>query len=147
MATRKPTVPPNPRSGDRRGRPLNTRPTSTIWYGMALLMVLLLAQAYWFVPTLKQIPYSEFKSLVKSGAVAEVVVGDQVIRGTLKEPASGDAKASNKFATTRVEDPKLAEELEAQGVKYAGELVNRWLPDLLSWLLPLIFIVAIWGFF
>ena len=114
---------------------------------MALLMVLLLAQAYWFVPTLKQIPYSEFKSLVKSGAVAEVVVGDQVIRGTLKEPASGDAKASNKFATTRVEDPKLAEELEAQGVKYAGELVNRWLPDLLSWLLPLIFIVAIWGFF
>jgi cell division protease FtsH len=144
-----PTTPPrgNPRSGDRRGRTLNPRPSSTVWYGLGLLMVLLMAQAYWFVPTLRQIPYSEFKTLVKSGAVAEVVVGEQVIRGTLKEPVSADGQSSNKFATTRIEDPKLAEELEAQRVKYSGELINRWLPDLLSWLLPLILIVAIWGFF
>jgi len=144
-----PTTPPrgNQRPGDRRGRTLNPRPSSTVWYGLGLLMVLLMAQAYWFVPTLRQIPYSEFKTLVKSGAVAEVVVGEQVIRGTLKEPVSSDGKSSNKFATTRIEDPKLAEELEAQKVKYSGELINRWLPDLLSWLLPLILIVAIWGFF
>jgi len=84
---------------------------------------------------------------VKSGAVAKIVVGEQLIRGTLKAPASADGKQSNEFATTRIEDPKLTEELEAQRVEYRGELINRWLPDLLSWLLPLIFIVAIWGFF
>ena len=139
---------PNPRSGDRRGqRPLTTRPSSTMYYGLGLVLVILLAQVYWFVPTQRQIPYSEFKSLVKSGAVAKVVVGEQLIRGTLKAPASADGKQSNEFATTRIEDPKLTEELEAQSVEYRGELINRWLPDLLSWLLPLIFIVAIWGFF
>jgi len=118
-----------------------------MYYGLGLVLVILLAQVYWFVPTQRQIPYSEFKSLVKSGAVAKIVVGEQLIRGTLKAPASADGKQSNEFATTRIEDPKLTEELEAQSVEYRGELINRWLPDLLSWLLPLIFIVAIWGFF
>ena len=136
------------RPGDRRGqRPLSTRPASTLWYGLGLMLVLMMAaQAYWFVPARKQIPYSEFKTLVKSGSVVEVVVGEQSIRGTLKA-AAPDGKSSNDFTTTRIEDPKLTEELDAHGVKYQGELVNRWLPDLLGWLLPIVFIVAIWGFF
>jgi cell division protease FtsH len=139
-----------PRATDRRGKgPLNTRPPSTLWYGLALLLLLVLAQGLWssFLPAAHQIPYSEFKSLVKSGAVAEVVVGDQLVRGTLKQAVTKDSKQSDKFTTTRIEDPKLAEELDASGVKYSGDLVNRWLPDLLSWLLPIVFIVAIWGFF
>jgi cell division protease FtsH len=65
-----------------------------------------------------------------------------MIRGTLK---SGDDK--RQFTTTRVEDPKLTEELEARGVKYTGELANRWLPELLGWIVPLLFFVAIWGIF
>jgi cell division protease FtsH len=68
-----------------------------------------------------------------------VAIGDQVIRGTLKD--------NKTFTTTRVEDPKLTEELEARSVKYAGEVVNRWLPDLLGWVIPLLFLVGIWGFF
>ena len=44
--------------------------------------------------------------------MTEVTIGDQVIRGTLKEPAGGDPKQSAQFTTTRVmEDPKLTEEL------------------------------------
>ena len=29
-----------------------------------------------------------------------------------------------------------------RGVKYTGEIVNRWLPELLGWVLPLLFLVA-----
>jgi len=25
--------------------------------------------------------------------------------------------------------------------------MNRWLPDLLGWIIPLLFLVGIWGFF
>ena len=46
-----------------------------------------------------------------------------------------------------MDDPKLTEELEARGVKYSGETNNRWLPELLGWLVPLLFFVGIWGFF
>ncbi len=134
----------NPRSGDRRGqRPLGSRPGSSLWYGLAFLLLLGLAQMYYLTPAGRTVPYSDFKQMVKSGHVAEVTIGDQVIRGTLKQ----DDGKGKQFQTTRVEDPKLTEELEARGVKYTGEAVNRWLPDLLGWIIPLIFFIGIWGFF
>ncbi len=138
----------NPRGGDRRGqRPLGARPSSPLWYGLAFLLALGLAQMYYLAPAGRSIPYSEFKSLLKSGQVVEVSIGDQLIRGTLKQEAGGDGKQSRQFTTTRVEDPKLVEELEAKGVKYTGEMNNHWLPDLLGWIIPLVLLVGIWGFF
>src|SRR3989454_2588807 len=138
----------NPRGGERRGqRPLATRPGSSLWYGLAFLLLLGLAQMYYFAPGGQAIPYSDFKQLVKQGQVAEVTIGDQTVRGTLKQPPSNDPKQGKEFTTTRVEDPKLTEELEARGVKYKGEAVNRWLPDLLGWIVPLVFFIGIWGFF
>jgi cell division protease FtsH len=134
----------NPRSGDRRGqRPLGARPSSSLWYGLAFLLLLGLAQMYYLTPNGRAVPYSDFKQMVKSGQVAEITISDQMIRGTLKQD---DGKGKT-FQTTRVEDPKLTEELEARGVKYTGEAVNRWLPDLLGWIVPLLFFVGIWGFF
>ena len=146
MATPKPTPRLKPRPGDRRG-PLAGRPGSSLWYGLVFLLLLVLVQAYYMTPAGKSVPYSEFKDLVKKGAVEDVTVGDQLIHGTLKQPPPDD-KGSNKFTTTRVDDPKLTEELEGHGVKYSGEVANRWLPELLvGWIVPLIFFVAIWGFF
>jgi len=143
MASSRP-APPNPRGGDRRGTSrLTSRPSSPLWYGLALLLVLGIAQAYYMTPPGRSLPYSEFKQLVKNGEVAEISIGDQSIRGTLK---AGDAKTKT-FTVTRVEDPKLTEELEAKGVKYTGEVMNRWLPELLGWIIPLLFLVGIWGFF
>jgi cell division protease FtsH len=145
VASQRPTPRFNPRGGDRRGqRQLAPRSASSLWYGLAFLMILGVAQMYYLAPGGRVLPYSEFKQLVKSGQVAEVTVGDQVIRGTLKQAPDDKSKH---FTVTRVEDPKLTEELEAAGVKYTGEAVNRWLPDLLGWIIPLVFFIAIWGFF
>src|SRR2546427_12496294 len=125
------------RGGDRRApRPAAQRPSSSLWYGLALLLLLGVAQMYYMAPGGKSIPYSEFKTLLKNGGVAEVMIGDQLIRGTLKQPHEGDSKQSKAFTTTRVEDPKLSEELEARGVKDTGEMANRGLPDLLGWIMP-----------
>src|SRR5438045_7131822 len=133
MPSQKPAPRFNPRGGDRRGqRPIASRPGSSLWYGLAFLLLLGLVQMYYLTPSGRAIPYSDFKTLLKDGQVAEVTIGDQVIRGTLKQPLSTDPKQNRQFTTTRVEDPKLTEELEANGVKYTGEVVNRWLPDLLS---------------
>jgi cell division protease FtsH len=136
------------RSSDRRGqRGIGQRPSPSLWYGLAFLLLLGLAQMYYLAPNGRSLPYSEFKSHLKNGNVAEVSIGDQMLRGTLKQAPNGDAKQSKQFTTTRVEDPKLTEELEAKGVKYTGEMASRWLPEVLGWILPLIFFIAIWGFF
>ena len=41
MAAPKPTPRFNPRGGDRRGtRPMTPRPSSSLWYGLAFLLLL-----------------------------------------------------------------------------------------------------------
>src|SRR5689334_5381513 len=108
MPTQKGTPRFNPRGGDRRGqRPLGTRPSSSLWYGLAFLLLLGLAQMYYLTPNGRTVPYSEFKNLLKNGQIAEVTISDQTIRGLLKQ----DDPKGRQFTTTRVEDPKLTEEL------------------------------------
>jgi cell division protease FtsH len=114
-----------------------------LWWVLGVLTLLAIGQAYFLAPTGRQISYSEFKSLVRGGQVAEVSVGDAVIHGTLKKAEGG----STAFTTTRIEDPKLVEELDQANVKYSGEAVSRWLPEVLGWIIPFILLFAIWSFF
>ena len=147
MATKKSVPRFNPRGGDRRGpRQMPGRSASSLWYGLAFLLVLGVAQLYFLASAGRSVSYSEFKQLLKGSKVVEVWISDQTIRGTLNEEIGTDTK-SKLFTTTRVEDPKLTEELEAKGVKYTGELTNHWLTDVLGWIIPLVFFIAIWGFF
>ena len=148
MSTDQPTPRFNPRGGERRGqRQVGGRSPATLWYGLAFVLLFALAQMYWLIPSGRPIPYSDFKTLLKNGSVQEITVGVQVIRGTLKAPLPGDPTGSAQFTTTRVEDPQLVQELETQQVKYTGEVPSTWLPELLGWVLPIIFLIAIWSFF
>src|SRR5690349_9828433 len=136
----------NPRdkrtSGERRTLGPG-RPSGAVWYILGLLFLLALAQAWFMAPSGRQISYSEFKQAVRAGQVAEVFVGEQTIRGTYKRDTNG----GRGFNTTRIEDPKLVEDLDAAGVKYTGEMVSRWLPEVLGWVLPLLLLFGVWSFF
>ena len=119
------------------------RPAGAVWYVLGFLMLMALAQAWYLQPAGNTISYSDFKQAARSGLVAEVSVGEQVIRGTFKQPRNG----STKFNANRIEDPKLLEQLDEAGVQYKGEFVSRWLPEILSWIIPLVVLFAIWSFF
>jgi cell division protease FtsH len=131
------------RPGERRTLGTGGRPGGAIWYVLGFLLLMTLAQAWFLAPAGRQIPYSEFKQLVRSGQVAEVTVGEQTIHGVLKREQNN----TRAFTTTRIDDPKLVEELDAHNVKYTGEFVSRWLPEILGWVIPIVFFLAIWGFF
>src|SRR5690349_6315299 len=142
-----PRIPPgmnqrDRRPGDRRSLTPG-RPGGAVWYVLGLLFLLALAQAWFMAPPGRQISYSEFKQAVRAGQVAEVFVGDQTIRGTYKRDANG----GRTFNTTRIEDPKLIEDLDAASVKYTGEMVSRWLPEVLGWIVPLVLLFGVWSFF
>ena len=132
--------------GDRRSL-APQRPTFSIWYVLGLLLLLALAQAWFMAPAGRQVPYSEFKAMVRSGQVVEATVGDQTINGKLREAQGDGRQRSDLFVTTRIEDPKLVEDLEAHQVRYTGETVSRWLPEVLGWVIPLVLFVAVWGIF
>jgi hypothetical protein len=72
MPNQRPTPRFNPRGGDRRGKStLTPRPSSSLWYGLAFLLLLGLAQLYYLAPAGRTLPYSEFKSLLKNAQIAE----------------------------------------------------------------------------
>jgi len=51
------------------------------------------------------------------------------------------------FFVTRLEDPKLLEDLQAHGVDYRGRIESDWLQNLFfNWIIPLILLVVIWGY-
>jgi cell division protease FtsH len=133
---------PNSSGSARDKRPATPRPTA-LWWFLGVLLLLGIGQALFLTPGGRQIPYSEFKGMVRGGQVAEVAVGDTHIRGVLKKAEQGQGA----FSTTRIEDPKLLEELEQAGVKYSGEVVSRWLPEVLGWVVPILLLIGLWTFF
>ena len=139
-------IPLNPRDkrpGDKKTFGQGGRPAGAVWYVVGFLLVMAVAQAYFMAPAGAPVSYSDFKQSVRNGQVTEVTVGDQTIRGTYKSETNGGTV----FSTTRIEDPKLLDDLEAAGVKYTGELVSRWLPELLGWVLPILLLFGLWSFF
>ena len=85
--------------------------------------------------------YSEFEVLLEEGKVVEVVVSDDVLRGELSEPVEGKTR----FVTNKVE-PELAEKLREHGVEYSKEQQSELGRALVSWLLPLLLLIAFWLF-
>jgi cell division protease FtsH len=132
---------PNP-----RGRKLPPRPApgTTMWYVLGVLLLLAIGNAFFFsLQGGEAIPYSEFKTRVREGKVQEVVVAQDRVQGLMK----ADGGKGRGFVAVRIEDPKLVEDLEQHGVKYTGEVANRWVGELLGWVIPLLFLVALWTFF
>ena len=105
----------------------------------ALIAILILHQLWDARQQTEIVPYSEFANLLRDDKIAEVTVGEQLVRATLKEPRPDGRK---QVLAARVE-PRLAQELEAVGVKFSGTLENTWISTLLSWIVP----VAIFFFF
>ncbi len=107
---------------------------------LALLGVLLLHDLWVGAGSVERIPYSEFQVLLDEGAVSEVVVQGDVIRGRLREPRE-DGKTG--FLTQRVE-PSLAESLAGADVEFSSQPQSRVLPTLLSWIVPIALFFAVW---
>src|SRR5262245_10879405 len=137
------TPAPNP-AGRGPRRSSFRRPFSPMWFGLSLFGLLLIANLV--ASVLRQgetIDYSQFKTLLGQGRVVEADVAKEAITGTYLNGENRDVK----FTTNRVDDPKLAEELQAQKVKFRGEPDNRWVTELLSWVVPFLLILALWLFF
>jgi cell division protease FtsH len=115
-----------------------------MWFGLSLFGLLLIANLV--ASLVKQgqtIDYSQFKLLLAQGQVVEADVSKEAITGIYVDGENKEVR----FHTNRVDDAKLAEELQAQKVKFRGEPDNRWVTELLSWVVPFLLILALWVFF
>jgi cell division protease FtsH len=110
------------------------------YWVFAILSVLVLHEVWNRATQVAQVPYSEFQALLKEGKVSEVVVGDQFLQATLKEPREDKR---TQVISVRVE-AELAKSLSESGVKYSRVLENNWVRDVLSWVVPTLLFFGIW---
>src|SRR5271165_5051209 len=113
-----------------------------IGYFLLAFIAILIFQQLWSVyNSTEVVPFSEFTQLLNERKIAEVEVGDKVIRATLKEPLPDGRK---QVLAVRV-DSTLARELEKEGVKVSGVMENTWISTLLSWVVPIALFFFIWS--
>jgi cell division protease FtsH len=124
---------------------MNKKISFSIWYViLAIWAVILLHDFIHALQKIEELPYSEFKTLVATGKVAEVSVSSQTLTGKLKP--EGEDKKEKLFSTIRVEDPDLVRDLNQHGVKFTGVIESTFLRDLLSWIVPALVFIGIWFF-
>ncbi|MBI3806611.1 MAG: ATP-dependent metallopeptidase FtsH/Yme1/Tma family protein, partial [Nitrospirae bacterium] len=125
--------------------PVNKKISFSIWYVfLAIFAVILVHDFIVATQKVEELPYSEFRTLVLSGKVAEVTVTQQRVTGKLK--LEEGAKEQKSFTTVRVEDPDLIKELSARNVTFSGVIESTFMRDLLSWVVPALVFVGIWFF-
>jgi cell division protease FtsH len=144
------------RHGDRRpaddNRQWPSRPqirSGLVYLGAALLGVWLLQTLIGpLVPRPAEIPYSEFKTKLAAGEIADVTLGPQ-IQGMMKNPASkSPEEATGAFVTLAPPDgdPELLKELGAAQVTYRAATPPSPIASfIVSWMLPLLLIVGLWS--
>src|SRR5262245_32274676 len=113
------------------------------WYIFAAFLGVMLVQFLWlrFIQ-IETIPYSQFEQLLDENKIEKVLVGQETIQGTLKEPFPDGRK---EFYTVRVE-PGLADKLRAHGVVITGAPSSTFLTTILSWVLPIFLFYLLWTY-
>jgi cell division protease FtsH len=139
-----------------------------IWYFLMTLLVLWAWQELGNQVEYRTIPYSEFRTYLAQGAVAEALVKQNEIDGQIvpkpdhqakgkpgesptpaptveaKQTPAAEAKPFF-FRTERIEDPGLVNELQAAGVKFGAARPGVISQFLLAWVLPIAVMVILWN--
>lgn len=129
-------------------------------YFLVAFLVLITVQNYFLTRTVAQISYSEFKVLLKEHLINDLEIRQDTIEGKLVKGAgeriaalrSGDARQPKvssdmkTFFVVRMEDGDLVKELTANGVRFNALQESTWFRTLLSWVVPVLLFVGLWGF-
>ncbi len=134
----------------------------SIGYFILAFFAILMIQNYFGSARVEMINYSQFKSLLHKGFIADVAIGETTIEGNMKGEAIKElftperlkkiskdvleGKTLYPFKVVRVEDPGLTAELEQAKVPFKGVVASTWLPAILSWVVPVALFFLLWSY-
>jgi cell division protease FtsH len=134
---------------------MERRTQVNIWYFILALLAVIWVRDLWVASQhVEEITYSQFQRALEQGRIEEVTILGDRLRGKYKS-AAGEAqeaadeaqaapdKGPHQFVTPRI-SLDLARELERYGVEFTGVAENPFFGQILSWVLPAVFFIAIW---
>jgi cell division protease FtsH len=136
-------VPDLSKPQDPKKKPPQSLVRSLIVYATLMIFMVWLWQSAVSSFGSKEIPYSEFKEVLKKGQIEEVQIESDTIRGFFKvdERATGDQRRRQAFFTNSArpdEDRELVPKLQEMGVKYSFIHPSLLSQLIFSALLPLL---------
>jgi cell division protease FtsH len=122
--------------------PMDRKQQFHLWYFVVAFFGLMLAQSWLSQASVTQrIPYSTFLSHLEAGRIATVTVRAEQIEGRYREPVD-----RNTHFITNIVPADLTDRLERAQTEFDGTVENTLLSTVLSWLLPVLLIFALWSF-
>src|SRR5256885_16069484 len=134
----------------------------SIGYFILAFFAVLMIQNYFGSAHVEIINYSQFKSLLHKGFIADVAIGEMIIEGNMKGEAIKEiftperlkkiskdvleGKTLYPFKVVRVEDPGLTAELDQADAPFKGVVASTWLPAILSWVVPVALFFLLWSY-
>jgi cell division protease FtsH len=135
---------------------------SLIYFLIALALIMLLQRYFLAREEVITISYSEFKMLLEEKLIDNLQISKDTIAGDLLEGAHvrilnlrkekdkeeiKHLKETKFFSVIRMDDPDLVKELGEKGIRYTAIQETTWFKTLLTWGIPLLIFIAIWGYF
>ena len=133
----------------------------TVIYFLIAFTVIILLENYLLSREITTISYSEFKTLLNEELVNDLVITQTTIEGKFvrgapdrliairkiqDEPMKKQLEQTYLFTVVRMDDRDLVQELTDKGVSYTAKQEVTWFKTLLSWILPMVIFIAIWGY-
>jgi cell division protease FtsH len=114
----------------------------TLGYVLLGVLVLFLLQSL-FVPQPRQVDYSQFLSWLEQGQVQRVEISETGVAGQLR---GEDGQVFETVRPPGVDEQELLTLLQQNDVDFTGQQPSALTSFLFSWILPILILVAIWGF-
>jgi cell division protease FtsH len=123
-------------------KPEDAGPPSRTWFYVLLAILILSLFAGGEKIEGKEIPYSQFLSLVNDNKIDKVVVTQHFINGTLN---TDDSKIGKHFFTIPLWDESLVKNLQEHKVEYVVRSGDNWASNILfNWVIPITIFFGIW---
>jgi len=131
---------PKPDTDNKPDQPESKNPKFLIYFLLGLFIFSLLASGENMRG--KEIPYSQFLSLVNDNKIEKAVVTQRFINGTLK---ADDEKLGKQFFTIPLWDEGLVKNLQAHQVEYVVRSGENFFNNLFfNWIIPIAIFAGIW---
>ncbi|MBW2094127.1 MAG: ATP-dependent zinc metalloprotease FtsH [Deltaproteobacteria bacterium] len=117
----------------------------SLWYFIIMFLLFYLFQSSLQIKR-EEIPYSQFMQYLQAGQIAECVIKQNIIVGTLKLMDQKTGKP-RRFVTIRLRDAQLVKALDQHGVKYTAAIESHFLSNLIfTWIIPFGLIFLLWSY-
>lgn len=88
----------------------------------------------------REVSYSELKSLIKTGQIERVAIGQSYIKAISNEAGMRTSYTARKVG----HDETLIPLLDEKQIEYKGFSESNWFTDMIGWMLPIFVIMGIW---